>query len=992
MYYIYISFCNTTNGGGKIGSTSGFSRDVSGARTSTGQLANVTPSTVSRGTARTPYGATELTPYSAPGVGYYYIGEDQKVAYATPKSVAYLTPIKARETLEAEKRGDIKPLTPQDRSTLTYISNYNVGNWQMTPEEFKGTKTLTRQVSVSVQQPTIAPDLSAIDLAPKKLEAEIALRQNKIGNIFLTGYEGYKRFKGGEEAIKRDISKTIGYDVYGLGASLGALGGIPGAIGGAAYMVGSLALEKNEYIKAGAWGASLGALGGIPGAIGGAAYMVGSLAYGKRLDVLAAPSLEAETKKQQAYVEQVAQQSMRETLATGQVSGYRQELFDVKKITDEAGNINYTLIPKQAGFNKYFSIDTKNIPTEKIYSLGSFEKALAVGRLKHPIAYNILEMGTVIAGTAAASRIIPRIILPAIEKIPSIETPWGKIRGATEINYKTITPESQINFMQKYPYLKNLIYQGESKSYTIAEVSRFWGAKAPEYFNVKLSTNFMQRGLNVRIRTIAEAMLGGETVGATVGSDLILSKAGQQISYKGINKISTFSEVGGKLTSKNLLELESGRLWKPPSTPFTYTNKYGELTTTMMPNKNVWLIKSNVRSLNNLNIWERNIQIPNIINRQTDFTNLFRYSSPTKSYQSIAMRTGLKTRPTIIEHNIWGIETGATTSPREYDIYKIITRGKTGTYDRSFYNLPQTFTKPKVPPDVSGDYYFTKGGFKKVQKVYPIKYYPTTEEISAGKGLILMEQPKPVTVVKVSTKQAGRILSGVKQQQTLDVLSTQLKRVIPTYNPAYYQRTEQIVASAVALGSREMYRRSTGLYPSLEYGTETTGEYESIFITRKEIGVGTKTAPQNLYGLSYASLTRQGQATSQTQGQLLSQKQIQITQQLQGQLLMGRMLRPPNIPNITTPQIEAKIPFIPPFILPPFLSPSAEAVGARKVKARRITKYTPSYGALVFKIKGRPAKKTSLGYTGLELRKIPAGFNYGKTFKRIIKRKIKRRK
>ena len=91
--------------------------------------------------------------------------------------------------------------------------------------------------------------------------------------------------------------------------------------------------------------------------------------------------------------------------------------------------------------------------------------------------------------------------------------------------------------------------------------------------------------------------------------------------------------------------------------------------------------------------------------------------------------------------------------------------------------------------------------------------------------------------------------------------------------------------------------------------------------------------------------------------------------------------RTPSIPEIPTT-----------VILESSMGDYGDIIKARKLPARRITEYTPSYGALVFKIRGKPAKKTSMGFTGLELRKIPAGFNYGKTFKRIIKRKVKGRK
>jgi len=83
--------------------------------------------------------------------------------------------------------------------------------------------------------------------------------------------------------------------------------------------------------------------------------------------------------------------------------------------------------------------------------------------------------------------------------------------------------------------------------------------------------------------------------------------------------------------------------------------------------------------------------------------------------------------------------------------------------------------------------------------------------------------------------------------------------------------------------------------------------------------------------------------------------------------------------------------FTPPPKVPKKDLPSyGDIIKARRLPARRITEYTPSYGALVFNIKGKPAKKTALGYTGIELRPIPKEFNYGKLFRKVKRRRIRK--
>jgi hypothetical protein len=78
------------------------------------------------------------------------------------------------------------------------------------------------------------------------------------------------------------------------------------------------------------------------------------------------------------------------------------------------------------------------------------------------------------------------------------------------------------------------------------------------------------------------------------------------------------------------------------------------------------------------------------------------------------------------------------------------------------------------------------------------------------------------------------------------------------------------------------------------------------------------------------------------------------------------------------PPINFPSPFeVPPFIIPPFFSMGADMGGLtnRKIKAKRITRYTPSYTALVFGIKGRKPRGVE---TGARIRPITKGFSWFK--------------
>jgi hypothetical protein len=81
--------------------------------------------------------------------------------------------------------------------------------------------------------------------------------------------------------------------------------------------------------------------------------------------------------------------------------------------------------------------------------------------------------------------------------------------------------------------------------------------------------------------------------------------------------------------------------------------------------------------------------------------------------------------------------------------------------------------------------------------------------------------------------------------------------------------------------------------------------------------------------------------------------------------------------NILSPSINA--PFYPdiPTFIPPFLDIGADFGGLtnRKIKAKRITRYTPSYTALVFGIKGRKPRGVE---TGARIRPITKGFSWFK--------------
>jgi hypothetical protein len=937
---------------------------------SEGPGANVTPSTVSRGTARTPYGATELTPYSAPGVGYYYIGEDQKVAYATPKSVAYLTPIKARETLEAEKRGDIKPLTPQDRSTLTYISNYNVGNWQMTPEEFKGTKTLTRQVSVSVQQPTIAPDLSAIDLAPKKLEAEIALRQNKIGNIFLTGYEGYKNIKNVDTGLKviqttiqNKIDTALGfsikaqeqkvYDVFGGKINTGIIAGLtvyapPIGIGWGIVSAGEVYLNKkvNQKIKS---------------------------------------ELEFTQTEQQPAITEATKQSMREVLSTGEVSGYRKELFNVNKITTPEGNINYSLVPNQEAFNKYF----KGQPfTEETTVIG----ALAGFKYYHPYVYAGATLGTeiLVAGGLAKGITYGASL---VEKIPTIKTPWGEIRGATTLEIKSINPISQVKLIEKYPAPIADVFKGTSPGeLSQLKLSRFWGLKQ-ETFIGRAATSFRESAGNINLATTMDIynMKAQPILKLDIGTGELVT-----------------NKIGGFSTLKGGYELNINQV--------KGINKQGDMILEQLK-KQQFLITRNIKPIYEMqyNIAEGKIikSVPDTFGVTTNLRSTFNYkpySNLKYGISSIAQPVPFKNYPTQIEYSSIFDLTGKATTGKAQTIYKVLTlpKAQLDMFKSNVYFESEAWAKFNIFEGKTKPFSDLGGGMYLIKRVPPpggagltdtgfawtkMPYNPTPSEISAGEGLSYWDiplTPKETTqvlqdIVPVkSTTQLPKGLVTALKEQTANINKVILQEQLPNY---LLPTTKTSLSPLVMIGGMGgLHIPTTQQKLSFDVPTIETG------LKLKTNVVTTKMAYATLTGLKISPMIGQKLFNVPVQSQKITQVQTQVQAQKLAEMLL---LKSPKL-KIPTPGLGIPVgipvpPFIP-FIFPPFLSPSAEAVGARKVKARRITKYTPSYGALVFNIKGKPARKTALGYTGLELRKIPAGFNYGKTFKRIIKRKVKRRK
>ena len=116
------------------------------------------------------------------------------------------------------------------------------------------------------------------------------------------------------------------------------------------------------------------------------------------------------------------------------------------------------------------------------------------------------------------------------------------------------------------------------------------------------------------------------------------------------------------------------------------------------------------------------------------------------------------------------------------------------------------------------------------------------------------------------------------------------------------------------------------------------------------------------------------------------QKQITIpaqvtmpTQALQKRLVMLT-------PSVPAPVSETPFtPYVPPIIpfLPPILPFGFGRGRKRIIPVRAEYGYTPSYRALVFKIRGPKAKPSFRGrYTGFQMRPIPKGFKWIKVFRR----------
>jgi len=76
--------------------------------------------------------------------------------------------------------------------------------------------------------------------------------------------------------------------------------------------------------------------------------------------------------------------------------------------------------------------------------------------------------------------------------------------------------------------------------------------------------------------------------------------------------------------------------------------------------------------------------------------------------------------------------------------------------------------------------------------------------------------------------------------------------------------------------------------------------------------------------------------------------------------------------------------FIPPLFLPPIGADIGQP-GKRRIQARKITAYTPSFGAIAFGVRGAQPKGTE---TGLRIRPVTKGFSFAKIFKRARKVRI----
>ena len=110
-------------------------------------------------------------------------------------------------------------------------------------------------------------------------------------------------------------------------------------------------------------------------------------------------------------------------------------------------------------------------------------------------------------------------------------------------------------------------------------------------------------------------------------------------------------------------------------------------------------------------------------------------------------------------------------------------------------------------------------------------------------------------------------------------------------------------------------------------------------------------------------------AIIQTQPQIQTPKIVQTPFQTSKQTVK-QINKLTFVPGLTTPfnPIVNKLPF--PLIFPSIPGMDVGGLGKRRVKIKKVVRYTPSYSAIVFNIRGKAPKGTE---TGLRVRPIPKG-------------------
>jgi hypothetical protein len=312
---------------------------------------------------------------------------------------------------------------------------------------------------------------------------------------------------------------------------------------------------------------------------------------------------------------------------------------------------------------------------------------------------------------------------------------------------------------------------------------------------------------------------------------------------------------------------------------------------------------------------------------------------------SNGVSTPLKTNMNPIESNVFGVV--KQTKPNEYlfigekNFMSEIPKNRFGVKgiieDRSLSN-----------PDVFG--------------VIRTKTLPTIREFDSGFTSMKYSGNKPIT--KLETKAVTDLIGTLSKQSSKQIISNSITKIQPAedilglskpvvssyYGKGTYERTNQ-VNSPMSIQSQSQMNKQFNIPMSL-------------------VSQGSNQANKLLFSpynpSSQAQPTAQIPKTSLGSGSSIANVPIQT-----------------QAPRLDTP--TKTIPFIPiipfeptPFYPSPFPdlpSGSFESKGYSNLfKGKNRFKYTPSYSAFAYNIKGKQPKKTR--FTGLELRPIPKKFSF----------------